>query len=243
MSSPESRGHAIQAFQAAEIEYLARAAPGVASAESLRPHYTRVGEWLPGGLGGSILELGCGPGRYVALLASLGFQVTGVDPFPYPTWDVIRAARPVELMAGVKAEALPFADASFDHVACLGALLYFQDPAKALAEMRRVMRPGGRLFVRTVNRRNLSRRWRGSNLDPAAPNYYDEAELAAFLRDGGFEVHETLSYGFFPPVFRAYWWYLCNGSIPIRAQEWLSSFTPRGMRVNVAAFARLPEGT
>jgi SAM-dependent methyltransferase len=241
MWSAESRGRAINAFQRDEIVGLAKMDADAAQTAALRPHYTGIGEWLPRGLGGRVLELGCGPGRYVALLAGLGYDVVGVDPFSFPLWDDIKAHRSVELLDGVKAEALPFADASFDHVACVSALLYFSDAQKALSEIRRILKPGGRLYVRTVNSRNLARRWRNTNIDPDAHNYFDEKELATYLTKGGFEVKKTFSYGFFSPVWTGFWWYLCNGKIPISVQEWLSSVTPSDMRVTVVAYAQLPK--
>jgi SAM-dependent methyltransferase len=240
MWSSESRTKSITAFQREEILSLARMDGASAERESLRPHYAGIGEWLPRGLGGRVLELGCGPGRYAALLSGLGYDVIGVDPLPFPLWEEIKVHRKVELIDGVKAEELPFPDASFDHVACVSALLYFDDARKALSEMRRVLKPGGRLYVRTVNSRNLSRRWLKSNIDNAASNYFDEAELSQFLSNGGFEVKKTFTYGFFPPVMTAFWWYLCNGPIPISLQEKLSALTPADMRVTVVAFAELP---
>lgn len=239
--SSEKHFAAIADFQKQEIIALAVADAATAEKESLRPHYTRIGEWLPRGMGGRVLELGCGPGRYVALLASLGYDVVGIDPLPYPLWDDIRQHRKVEFIDGIKAETLPFPDASFDHVACISALLYFDDAEKALSEIRRVLKPGGRLYVRTVNSKNLTRRFAKSNIDPVAKNYYDEAELTEYLTKGGFEVKKTFTYGFFPPFLTAFWWYLCNGPISFAMQEKLSDLTPAGMRVTVAAFAQLPE--
>jgi len=241
MWSAESRGRAINAFQREEIVGLAKLDAAAAEVASKRPHYTGIGEWLPRGLGGKVLELGCGPGRYVALLSALGYDVVGVDPASFPLWEDIQTHRKVELISGIKAEALPFPDASFDHVACISALLYFEDAKKALDEIARVLKPGGRLYVRTVNSRNLSRRWSKTNIDPAAPNYFDEAELTEFLTKGGFEVKKTFTYGFFPPVMTSFWWYLCNGPISIGAQERLSALTPSDMRVTVVAFAQKPE--
>ncbi|MFM9975736.1 MAG: class I SAM-dependent methyltransferase [Beijerinckiaceae bacterium] len=241
MWSVESRGRAINAFQRDEIIGLAKADANAAAIASLRPHYTGIGEWLPSGMGGRVLELGCGPGRYAALLSAMGYDVVGVDPFSFPLWDEIKKHQKVELIEGIKAEALPFADDSFDHVACISALLYFDHAEKALSEMKRVLKPGGRLYVRTVNSRNLARRFTKSNIDPAAHNYYDESELANYLTKGGFTVKKTFTYGFFPPVMTAFWWYLCNGPIPLKVQEWLSSVTPADMRVTVMAFAQLPE--
>lgn len=243
MWSNDSRGRSINAFQRGEILSLAEADLDRAEAASRRPHYAGIGEWLPRGLGGRILELGCGPGRYVALLSSLGFRVVGVDPVSFPLWDEIRARRKVEFIHGIKAEDLPFPDASFDHVACVSSLLYFDDADRALSEICRVLKPNGRLYVRTVNSQNLSRRWTKTNIDPVAKNYFDEAELAAYLQKGGFEVKKTFTYGFFPPILKAFWWYLCNGPIPISVQEKLSALTPPSMRVTVVAFAQLKQKT
>ena len=239
MWSTTKRNEEINAFQRREILSLAAAGPERAQAESLRPHYTRIGEWLPGGTGERVLELGCGPGRYVALLGALGYDVVGVDPLLFPLWEEIKALRPVEFQHGIKAESLPFPDASFDHVACVSALLYFDDADKALFEMRRVLKPGGKLFMRTVSSTNLRRRFAKTNIDPAAKNYFDENELRAFLVKGGFEVTKTFSYGFFPPVMTTLWWYLCNGKIPLGVQEKLSGLTPPSLRVTAIAFAQL----
>lgn len=241
MSTSElKRVRAIESFQRDEILALAAADLPTATAASLRPHYTGFGEWLPAKLKGRVLELGCGPGRYVALLASLGYEVVGVDPFSYPLWDDICKIRPVELHKGVRAEAIPFPDNSFDHVACISSLLYFDDAAKAFSEIGRVLKPGGRLYVRTVNSENLRRVFGNQNIDPAARNYYNEAELTEFLKQNGFEVEKTFTYGFFPPFLTGYWWYLCNGKIPIRVQEFLSRLTPARYRVTVVAYATKP---
>ena len=54
------------------------------------------------------------------------------------------------------ATALPFRDASFDAVCCFAALHLFADPFAALDEMRRVLRPGGRIALMTSVRRQLT---------------------------------------------------------------------------------------
>ena len=96
-------------------------------------------------VGTKVLELGVGPGRYAALLQALGFETIGVDPIAYDSWEPLGRRGRMKFMSGIKAEALPFEDRTFDHVACMGALLYFEDPERALQEIRRVLKPGGHL--------------------------------------------------------------------------------------------------
>jgi SAM-dependent methyltransferase len=209
-----------------------------AAACSQRPHYSRIGCWLTPGGRGRVLELGCGPGRYVAMLASMGYDVVGVDPIKFDTWEIIRRAHPAaELTESVFAENLPYDFESFDHVVCLSALLYFERPDRALAEIRRVLKPGGRLIVRTISRDNLVRRLRGHNIDPATKNVFSLSELREFLATGGFRINDGFSYGFFPPILTSYWWYLANGPLSVRSQESLSNLTPSSMRLIVTVFA------
>lgn len=225
----------IHAFQRNEM--IALASNGAHAREmSHLAYYSRIGVAL-GPNPGKALEIGCGPGRYVAILASLGWDVVGADPHSYPSWELISKYREVTWADGVHAEKLPYATASFDAVACLGALLYFQDAKAAMSEIFRVLKPGGRLVMRTVNRNNLFRKLRGVNVDPATVNLYTEAELADFLNQSGFHVSSTFSYGFYPPILPGPWWYLVNGTLSLRFQDLLSSVTPSSYRVNVVAFA------
>jgi SAM-dependent methyltransferase len=225
----------IQAYQQDEIVRLA-SDHDHACLVSRHPHYSRIGELL-GSQPGRVLEIGCGPGRYVALLASMGWDVVGADPYSFPSWKTISQYRNVKWDEGVRAEKLPYSDNSFDAVACLGALLYFVDPKAAFLEIFRVLKPGGRIIVRSVNRTNLFRLTRGRNIDPATASLYTEEELAEFLQNSGFDVSSKFSYGFYPPILPGLWWYLVNGTIPTAVQDIISTLTPRRYRVNVVAFA------
>jgi ubiquinone/menaquinone biosynthesis C-methylase UbiE len=225
----------VHAHQRDELERLARDAD-YARTISRDPYYARIGEFL-GSSPGRVLEIGCGPGRYAALLASLGWEVVGADPITFPSWDLISKYRSVKWEDGIFAESLPYPDASFDAVACLGALLYFKDPKLAFSEISRVLKPGGRLIVRSVNRTNLFRSVRGRNIDPATVSSYSEEELVALLQASGFDISSTFSYGFFPPVLPTLWWYLVNGTFSISTQNRFSEWTPPQYRVNVVAFA------
>ena len=100
------------------------------------------------GVRGRVLDAGCGTGGLLASLAHWPEALTavGLEPSPYGA----RRSRDKSGAPVVRGSvnALPFADASFDaavlaDVLCHGAV----EPASALAEMRRVLRPGGRLIV------------------------------------------------------------------------------------------------
>jgi SAM-dependent methyltransferase len=112
-------------------------------------------ELLDGGLlapRSRVLDLGCGAGTYVRLLAGRQHHVVGVD---YSLPSLGRAAR---TGAGdgarfVNAEAywLPFGPAAFDAVVCIGVFQALREPARAMAEIARVLRPDGVLLVEVLN--------------------------------------------------------------------------------------------
>jgi len=103
-----------------------------------------------GARGLRVLDFGCGTGRMTAWLAQLGHDPEGVDPVPEMI-DAARAQHPGLNFACAGGAALPQQDASFDVVLTVGVLLYVVgDPDRMgpqLAELRRVLRPGGRLLA------------------------------------------------------------------------------------------------
>jgi len=76
--------------------------------------------------------------------------VTGVDPFSFSDWELLNKNPKINLLDKVFAENIPFPDQSFDYAVCLGALLYFDDPLKGLNEIFRVVKPGGKVIIRTA---------------------------------------------------------------------------------------------
>ncbi|MEI8394545.1 MAG: class I SAM-dependent methyltransferase [Rhodospirillaceae bacterium] len=202
------------------------------SEQAQHPRHACLSTWLKPETGRRVLELGCGPGRYVALLSSLGFEVTGVDPIEFKQWPKLREQPNIKLYSGVYAEELPFEDGTFDHVSCLGALLYFNDPVKAIREMGRVMRKDGKIILRTVNRNNCYTRRTGNKLDPASKNLYTLSELISLLDANGFRVHDSFQYGYWPSILPDLYWYFVNVHIPFFIEEGLSNLLPAERRVN-----------
>lgn len=154
--------------------------------------------WVPRAHG-NVLELGVGSGLNLAFYDRARVEkVTGIDPsaplLARARARVADAPVPVELVEGM-AERLPFDARSFDSVLVTFSLCSVDDPARVLAEVRRVLRPGGELvFVehglapdaRTQRwQRRLTPIWRriggGCRLD---------RDVAGTLRGAGFELGE-----------------------------------------------------
>lgn len=106
--------------------------------------------------GARVLDVGCGGGLLSEALAKAGAEVTALDLSP----DVLEAARLHLYESGLQvdyreisvedlAEQIP---ASFDAVTCMEMLEHVPDPASVLEACARLLKPGGRLFLSTLNR-------------------------------------------------------------------------------------------
>ena len=194
----------------------------------LGPTYDRVGAVLSFGQdprwrrflvdrlprdGGQVLDVATGTGLVAQALLARGFRVTGLDQ----SADMLAGARArfegrVELVEA-SADAIPFPDATFEHLTVTYLLRYVDDPAATLAELVRVVRPGGTIAMlefglpRGVSRpawdvwvgvglplagRLVSPGWHdvGRFLGPSIRSFhaaYPEPKLLALWRDAGVE--------------------------------------------------------
>jgi 2-polyprenyl-6-hydroxyphenyl methylase / 3-demethylubiquinone-9 3-methyltransferase len=105
--------------------------------------------------GVKVLDVGCGGGLLSEQWATLGCKVIGVD-HSGPTLEVARAhARASRLSIEylqASADLLPFDAQRFDVVCCCDVLEHVEDVGKVIAEISRVLRPGGVFFFDTINR-------------------------------------------------------------------------------------------
>jgi O-antigen/teichoic acid export membrane protein/SAM-dependent methyltransferase len=144
---------------------------------------------------GPILEVGCGTGGLLVAATCRGLTIEGVDIAS--RWLVIARRRLEDRALSVRltvasAERLPWPDASFATVVADSLIEHCDDPAVALAEWRRVLRPGGRLLLWSPNRFALAtdphvRLWGLGYL----PRRWAEAYVG--IRRGGAWMPRTLS--------------------------------------------------
>jgi ubiquinone biosynthesis O-methyltransferase len=115
-----------------------------------------VGDWT----GRRVLDVGCGGGFMAEELARQGAAVSAVDP----SQAAIVSAKAHSEASGLtirylvgRGESLPFADREFDVVVCVDVLEHVRDLGLVIAEIRRVLRPGGLFLFDTINRTPLAR--------------------------------------------------------------------------------------
>ena len=110
-------------------------------------------EWLDAKAGEYILDLGCGDGQLTQRIAATGASVVGVDASP----EMVAAARARGVVADVgSAEALPYAKNEFDAVFSNAALHWVRDQDAMMAQVRRVLKPGGRFVAEMGGQGNIA---------------------------------------------------------------------------------------
>jgi len=128
--------------------------------DAASPWYQLVREQIGVVSGLRVLEIACGRGGYVRELARTGAEVIGGD-FSFRALQAAAersreggTAAPAALIQS-DAQNLPFADNSFDVLISCETVEHLPDVRRAFAEMFRVTRPGGRLFLTTPNYANF----------------------------------------------------------------------------------------
>ena len=126
-----------------------------------------------------LLDIGCGTGW----LAEHFEDYTGVDGSPDAVSAAVARGRNVSL-ADVD-EPLPFGDASFDGVVLKDLLEHVADPVAVVAEVRRVLRPGGIVFASSPD----AQRWVWDDYTHRRP--FTRKAFRLLFRDGGFTVERV----------------------------------------------------
>lgn len=164
---------------------------------------------------GRVLEIGLGTGRNIPYYdPSRVSQIVGVDPalrmHHLADRRIARAGLNVELI-GLSAEKLPAADASFDTVVCTYTLCTIPDPVAALAEMKRVLVPGGRLLFSehgAAPDANVAR-WQARIQPiwkPLAGGCHLDRDIPTLLKEAGFRTQMQSGYIPGPRLLSYHYW-------------------------------------
>jgi 2-polyprenyl-6-hydroxyphenyl methylase/3-demethylubiquinone-9 3-methyltransferase len=161
-------------------------------------------------LSGAVLDIGCGGGYLSEEFARDGFHVSGVDPAENSINAARKHADQNNLHIDYRVaygESLPFADASFDIVACCDVLEHVRDLGQVVREVSRILKPGGIFMFDTVNRtlKNkiaLIKVWQDWNIGGfGIPNthvwdkFVKPEELAELLLANGIKIEGTKGIG------------------------------------------------
>jgi 2-polyprenyl-6-hydroxyphenyl methylase/3-demethylubiquinone-9 3-methyltransferase len=155
--------------------------------------------------GASVLDVGCGGGLLSEAMAAAGASVTALDLAP----DLLKIARLHGLESGVKVDYREMAVESlaaempgaFDAITCMEMLEHVPDPASVLGACATLLKPGGRLFVSTLNRTPaafalaiVGAEYIARVLPKGTHQYRDfikPSELGAWLRATGMELEDV----------------------------------------------------
>lgn len=143
--------------------------------------------WLNAGLRGRLLDVGAGSGWLVEHMNRLGWQAEGLD-FDPRTVESARSRGLVFHQGGLPNAAL--GESTYDAVTMSHCIEHVHDPLGWLAEVRRILKPGGRLALATPNSESLCHRWFGEcwrGLEPPRHlQLFTRDALASVLRRAGF---------------------------------------------------------
>lgn len=155
--------------------------------------------------GARVLDVGCGAGLLSEALAKSGAQVVAIDLAP----DLIKVAKLHRLESGIDVDyRLQSAEAlagempgGFDAITCMEMLEHVPDPGSILAACAALLKPGGRLFVSTLNRTPaafalaiVGAEYVARVLPRGTHQYSDfikPSELARWLREAGLELEDV----------------------------------------------------
>ena len=179
---------------------------------------------------GTALDLGCGTGSQLGMLAELGFEPTGLDG-SQEMLEIARAALPGVELVHSNVRSTPFPNGSFDAAVCIEVLRYLSDPTECLRELARILRPGAPLYVTAAPRYNVNGyallnrvavRFPGSGLTPLRQFFTTPEILKRNLAEAGFAQIEV--YG----VYTA----------PL---NWLGRVSPKGLRRALPRWDRIDD--
>lgn len=178
-----------------------RTVPGIAEENYwFRRHEVVYRALAHHGRGRTVLEAGSGEGYGADMIADLAARVIGLDYDASAAQHVVGRYPRVRMLRGNLVQ-LPLVDESIDVVVNFQVIEHLWDQAQFLAEVARVLRPGGVLLISTPNRITFSP-GRDTPLNPFHTRELDAREMAHLIEESGLEV-ETLTGLHHGPTLRA----------------------------------------
>ncbi len=231
-------------WQRAAAHYAATFAQATSGFVEALLDAARIGPGMP------VLDLACGPGFVAGAAAGRGAAPVGLD-FSAAMLTLARRAHPALRFEEGDAEALPFADGSFDAVVSNFGVHHVPDPARAVSEARRVLRPGGRMAFTSWAAPEENIAWRllfdaiaahgdmaAATTPPSGGGLRQSEDLLRVLRAAGFVQSEALQ-------LRSEWRFAAAGDLiqgfrrgTVRTAALIDAQPPAALRAIEAAIAK-----
>jgi len=163
----------------------------------LHPGKVKYLDYLVGLLGrhgvpkGRVLDVGAGYGFFLAALEKAGYEAFGLEISEHAAERARRATQARIFVQGAE-EPYPFPDDHFEAIAMLDVIEHLRDYGAALAHCHRCLKPGGKLFVITLNAHSLARpllgrRW-SWHQDPTHIHMFSGKMLREGIVGAGFQL-------------------------------------------------------
>jgi SAM-dependent methyltransferase len=150
---------------------------------------------------GKLLDIACGAGEVVRLASQHGLSAIGLDISEIVARSAAQRVSPHASIGVSQGENIPFANSSFDFVTNIGSLEHFDNPAKGVSEMARVLKPGGRAFILVPNTFSLlTNVWHAMRTGETAVDeqplqrYGARTDWENLLENNGLKVMRTIKY-------------------------------------------------
>ena len=171
-----------------------------------------------------LLDVGCGGATLLGTLRAKGFEVLGFDASPEAA-AIAKADHSVEVITGRRLQDASFPDAAFDVVTLFHVMEHVPDPRDLLAEVRRILNPGGRAVLQVPNIdswqfRLFGIRWYGLDVPRHVINYSSQS-IRQLLLDSGFRARRVRHFNL-------------RDNAPALASSAFPSLDPVGRRVRFA---------
>jgi len=165
-------------------------------------HYAWIARVLSPERGKTLLDIACGGGYFLREALDRGALAVGVD-ISTEALKIARENAPGAALFCGNGESLPFGDGAFDYAVNLGSLEHFLDPVRAVREMARILKPGGRAVLLLPNSHfllTIVNVWRtgstGRRTEQEVDRWATRGEWTGLLVENGLRVLSVLKYNY-----------------------------------------------